>query len=137
MNMVSEDLEQITTGMRRSSYVPATPQDAIRYESLSAMLGNEAIQLEGSLQFEVLHVADLDDGGRADFLDVWPIGSSPTDAGAISLVQDHHAASGDHRRLWVLRGAGRDGMEIHAGYGHGLNATTRYRILMMRTRSER
>jgi len=126
-----------TAAARRRTYGPATERDIRRYAETSTMLGNDPMQLDGALQFQILHLGEIDGDGRADFLDVAPIGSSPTDAGAIALVQEHHDASGDSRALWFLRGAGRSGEEIHAGYGHGLHATTRYRIVMVRTRNER
>lgn len=126
-----------TVAVRRRTYERATPRDVNRYAETSTMLGNEPMQLDGALQFQILHVADIDSDGRADFLDVSPIGSSPTDVGAIALVQEHHDASGESRDLWFLRGAGRDGEEIHAGFGHGLHASTRYRIVLVRTRNER
>jgi hypothetical protein len=123
--------------VRRRAYEPATVRDMHRYAETSTMLGNDPMQLDGALQFQILHLGEIDEDGRADFLDVAPIGSSPTDVGAIALVQEHHDVSGDSRALWFLRGAGRSGEEIHAGHGHGLHATTRYRIVMVRTRNER
>lgn len=132
-----DDINQITAGGRRRAYQPATHEDIQRYEAYSTLHGNEPMQLDGSVQFQVLHAPETDAQGRTDFLDVHPIGSSPTDVGAIALVQEHHASSGECRDLWFLRGAGRNGEEIHAGHGSGLHSNTRYRIVMVRTRNER
>ena len=122
---------------RRRIYEPATARDMNLYDETAAMPANEPMSLDGALRFEVLHLAEIGGDGQADFLDVAPIGSSPADVGAIALVQEHHDASGEGRPLWFLRGAGRSGEEIHAGYGHGLHAMTRYRIVMVRTRTVR
>jgi len=122
---------------RRRIYEPATARDMNLYDETAAMPGDEPMSLDGALRFEVLHLAEIGGDGQADFLDVAPIGSSPTDVGAIALVQEHHDASGESRPLWFLRGAGRSGEEIHAGYGHGLHAMTRYRIVMVRARTVR
>jgi hypothetical protein len=81
-----------------------------------------------AVAYHVVHAPEQNEGA-IDFLDVAIVGTASSDVDAIRMVGEHHAASSETRELWFLRGAGRDGDEIHAGHGHGLRSRTSYRIV--------
>lgn len=122
--------------MRRRAYLTPTRAEVLDQEQAGALPGMEGVQLDGSIEYVVLHLAGDDPDDASDFRDVRPIGSATTDVGAMRIVEDHRDAAGD-AELWFLRGAGRDGEEIHAGHGHGLRARTRYRIVMVKGENRR
>jgi len=128
--------EEAMTPVRRRVYVTPTRYETIDQDENAVVPTMEGMQLDGSIEYVVLHLAGDGADDASDFRDVRPIGSSTTEIGAMRVVEDHRREGGDGD-LWFLRGAGRDGEEIHAGNGRGLRSRTTYRIVKVKGENRR